>query len=292
MGANKMGDIVGANKMGDIVYSKESPLVLIDTSYYIFYRYNATLKWWEFQKKGETIDFKSLHTNDIFVSSFKKHVIADIAKLRKRWSVGEKNVLFCLDVPRDTIWRNEVYPVYKSTREQASTFNREIFPLFYKFLENELKYSSVTGKSLEADDVIYITSKYLANVQDFRQRIYVISNDNDYLQMRGGLVEIHNMSGKSSDLAKRSVGDPRQDLLIKVLRGDPSDNISQVCAKIGVKTAAKLAQLSDAEILAWASAKGAECLANYMRNRLLISFEHIPQDLAQAFLNKYTFKPV
>lgn len=270
-----------------IQYDANSPVVLVDTSYFVFYRYNATLKWWEFQHKDDEINYAELHNNEAFIAAFKKHTTADFTKIKKKWCVPECNVLLCLDVPRDTIWRRKMYPEYKTTRELSATFNANIFPIFYEYIQT-LNMQTLTVSQLEADDIVYLTSRVLKT-----DKVIVITNDGDYLQMRADTrVELHNMSGKGSNLAKRSVGDPRQDMLIKILRGDISDNIPQVCPKMGEKTAAKLAQMSDESIMAWVVGKGQTCMTNFHRNRLLISFEHIPENLRTIFTETYTFTTI
>jgi 5'-3' exonuclease len=268
-----------------IEYDSKRTVCLVDTSYFVFYRYNATLKWYEFQKKEHGgVKYAELHDDPVFVAAFKKHILADIQKIKKKWGVPNENLMLCLDVPRDSIWRREIYPIYKITRELSTTFNTNVFPIFYKFIET-LGLKTLTVKKLEADDVIYLATKALKCPE-----VVVITNDSDYLQMRTDpRVKLHNMNGKGSDLSKRSVGDPRQDMIIKVLKGDISDNISKVCAKMGEKTAAKLAQLTDDEIVAWVASKGVECTRNYGRNRLLISFDHIPDTLVQDFVANYRF---
>ena len=40
--------------MFDITLSKDKTLILIDASYYVFYRYFATSKWYNIQKKEFT----------------------------------------------------------------------------------------------------------------------------------------------------------------------------------------------------------------------------------------------
>ena len=76
---------------------------------------------------------------------------------------------------------------------------------------------------------------------------------------------------------------------IKILMGDVSDNIPPICAKVGPKTAFKIANMSHEDRSAWIKAKGPACVAQYNTNTLLVSFASIPEDLAQAFYTKYTF---
>ena len=302
----------------EIRITNQAPVILIDASYYVFHRYHATLKWYGFnkvqtfissdsegegEKEGEkiqklnlptndTIHHASLHTHEEFINAFKKHVVADIAKLKKKWKIAQThntNIIFCSDCPRSSIWRNEIYSAYKGTRVQAKTFNPNIFEIFYKMII-ELNYYELESSNLEADDIVYITTKYLVD-NKFDNDIIIITNDNDYLQILAlrDRIFIHNMLANNSDITLRSKGTPSIDLLLKVLMGDTSDNIPSIWEKVGPKTALKLANMSEAERNRFISSKGSECQKNYDRNVQLVSFSSIPLGLAQKYLDKYKF---
>jgi 5'-3' exonuclease len=233
-----------------------------------------------------------LHTNEEFIKAFKKHVIADIAKLRKKWKVDQShhtNIIFCSDCPRSNIWRNEIYSAYKGTRVQAKTFNPNIFEIFYKMIV-DMKYYELESSNLEADDIVYTTTKYLVD-NNFENDIVIITNDNDYLQILAlrDRIFIHNMLANNSDISSRSKGTPSLDLLLKVLMGDTSDNIPSIWEKVGPKTALKLANMSEVERNKFILSKGSECQKNYDRNLQLVSFSSIPLGLAQKYLDKYKF---
>jgi 5'-3' exonuclease len=262
--------------------------ILIDTSYYVFHRYNATLKWFSFQKENDNIDHSSLDTYAPFIDAFKKHVAKDMSKLVKRWKSGT-NIIFCTDCPRSEIWRNNIYSEYKGTRVLSNTFNCGIFPIFYAMLE-ENNYKVLSCNNLEADDVVYLITKRLLEMPSYKMDIVIITNDNDYLQILAyndptgePRIHIHNMMSKNSDISKRSKG--HTDLLYKICLGDVSDNIPSIFPKLGAKTALKLANMDEAERDAYIQSKGVACQNQYAMNKTLISFDCIPDALAQSLLS-------
>lgn len=269
--------------------------LLIDTSYYVFYRYFATLRWYTFQQpkdyeSGEPtpIDHDTLHENEGFLEAFKKHMKAEFVKLQKKWKVPSSNVIFCNDCPRSQIWRCAIYPEYKAGRVLASHFNKGIFPMFYAFLR-EQGICSVESDNLEADDMVWIMSRMVHDKCE-DSKIIIITNDNDYLQMKQDHIEIYNVQGKGTDLCTRSIGDPMVDLYIKICSGDKSDNIPPICQKIGAVTAEKFARMTPEERDIWIDGKGAECRAQFELNKRLVSFTEIPSDLITTVYGKYSIQ--
>lgn len=294
-------------------------VLIVDTSYYIFYRYFATLRWYQFQntepasaaapvasgpeteatgaavevtvtepKPARVLNHATLHENGDFVEAFKRHIKQDFEKLCKKWDVESSNIIFCLDCPRAEIWRMKIFPDYKGKRKLASNFNGNIFPVFYKFAEDE-GYTMLSSKNLEADDVVYLCTKHFRARQTADASIIIITNDNDYLQIKSERIEIYNMMGR--DITLRSTGNAKDDLLKKILIGDISDCIPNICPKMGEKTAQKLVNMTEADRDKWIDAKG--CRKQYELNRTLIDFTYIPAELTvdfEKFLGKFLEK--
>lgn len=281
--------------MTEIHVHASSPIVFIDTSYYIFHRYFATLRWYsirEFQgmtKEEQNAKVQTLHEDAAFTNAFYKHITQDVKKWQKTWKVPHGNIVFGFDCSRENIWRNEHHDAYKSGRVTASNFNGNIFSLFYRWFDsNKAQYGFVNIEydRLEADDVISLSLKELFKLQKTSD-IVVLTNDNDYLQMRMA-DGVRLINAQMKDIAERSsVGNAEQDLLIKILMGDPSDNIPSVAPKIGPATAKKLAAEGRDHVENWARTKG--YFERYKENERLISFDCIPKDLVDGFRSKYTW---
>lgn len=256
-----------------ITLEKNKPVILIDTSYFIFYRYFGTLRWFEFN--NVEIDYSNITENECFMDAFYKHTKDDFKKLCKKWNTTLSQFIFCCDCSRETIWRNNFTSGYKSLRIQNIAFNPTIFTKFYTFIEN-LKLHKIAINYLEADDVVYLTKKMITE-----QDCIIITNDNDYLQIVDERTKIYNMVGKGNDITTRSCGNPQKDLLIKIIMGDKSDNISPIHKGIGAVTANKLASLSDNDLDAYLVEKN--CKEDFEKNRILIDFTKIPIEYTESF---------
>lgn len=271
--------------MKNIHIKNSSPVILLDTSYFIFYRYYSTLKWYQFRNKE--IDYPNIHENQEFVNAFYKHVMDDFKKLCKTWKTSLSQMIFCCDCSRDKIWRNEFTNFYKQTRVVNPTFNGNIFVRFYEYIEKNMDQWGchlVTLDQLEADDIVYLTKKKLLE-QQFTNTIVVITNDNDYLQLLDSQTKLFNMNPKKNDLSIRSCGDPKKDLKIKLIMGDKVDNISAIHPCLGPKSADKLASLPDDEFEEYLVSKN--CKENYLKNKKIIDFTEIPNSLQEAFNVNY-----
>lgn len=269
-----------------------SPIIFVDGSYYVFHRYFATLRWFsmrQFQnmsKEEQTEYIQQLHTNTEFIDVFFKHLTQDIKKWQKKWKVPHGNIIFGFDCTRGNIWRHAHHGSYKQTRVVSESFNGGIFPKFYEWFgihKDAYGIECMEMDCLEADDVIFLGVQSIQRHQP-NTSVIVITNDNDYLQMRSATVQLVN--AQFHDIVERSsVGAPEHDLLAKILMGDHSDNIPPVAPKIGPVTARKLACQGKAFVEDWAQNKG--CFERYKNNERLISFACIPSELVNAFQNKY-----
>lgn len=259
--------------MFDITLSKNKTLILIDASYYVFYRFFATSKWYNIQKKE--------YTEEEFNISFLKHLQSDIKKITKKWKTDINNIIFCLDCARTKIWRNDYYSEYKSTRVLNNNFNQNIFSVFYNYLK-EKEIRTIYCDKLEADDVVYLTHISIKN--EFN-KITVITNDNDYLQLISDNTEIVNMQFKNI-LTRTKLTTSKSILIFKALLGDKSDNIPKIGTGINKETAIKMA--NDENMLKnWLDKHNLN--DKYEFNLKLISFEYIPQELQKIFNYLYRF---
>lgn len=256
------------------------PVILMDTSYFIFYRYFSTLKWYQFREKD--IDYTTILDRSSFVDAFKKHTLQDFKKLCKQWKTQLSNIVLCYDCARDQIWRNQYHDNYKGQRIQSILFHPGIFTLFYEYIDTNPQWGIHTLKynRLEADDIVYLVKQKLQS-----HPTIVVTNDNDYLQMIDENTLIHNMTGKGLNLVKRSCGDPKKDLKIKMIMGDKSDNIEPIHTGIGPKTAIKIVDLSDKDFETYLDTH--ECRAIYEKNKKLIDFTEIPTELKEGFQETY-----
>lgn len=270
--------------MNLINIKQNKPIIIIDGSYYIFYRYFATYRWFTFQKK--VFDVDTITENEEFTSTFIKHFNSDLKKIQKKWKTDMDNIIICMDCPRCKIWRNDIFPVYKASRIQNTNFNSNIFKVFNDYI-NCLDIKQVYFERLEADDIIYLIQKKIKdelNNKKIEQNIIIITNDNDYLQLADKNVSIINMQMK--DITTRGTSNANTDLIIKALYGDKSDNIPKIASFITKDKALNIASMDINERINWLNENN--LINKFKLNMNLISFENIPNEYITTFYEKYS----
>lgn len=267
-----------------ISISSEKPPLLIDGSYYIFYRFFATNIW--FKKQNiDVLEETKLASNMVFKEKFTKIFEQTLQDLCKKFKVGWESLYFVKDCSRERIWRNKHFAEYKLSRDQnvSADFDGEIFKYAYNqllpSLVNKYKFNIMEHDQLEADDVIALVKKALHH-KNPQLPITIITNDNDYIQLVDDYTFIYNLQYKR--IEERVKQDPIKYLEYKVILGDKSDNIPCIMKKCGPKTAEKL--LASPENMDALFQKHPEAHQQYTLNRLLIDFNYIDDKLKTAFL--------
>ena len=257
-----------------ISLNNSKPIIIIDSGYYVFYRYFATYKWYMFQKKE--------FTEEEFNKSFIKHMEADIKKITKKWKTDISNVIFGIDCPRAKIWRNDIFSEYKATRTRNINFNQNIFKIFYDYIENK-NILKLCLDRFEADDIIYLIYNKLKTIS--KQKKIIITNDNDYLQLIDDSTSIYNMQFKN--IKDRGFNNGRINLYYKSLIGDKSDNIQKISSIITKELAIEISSMNENEMYSWLKDK--DLLDKFNFNMKLISFDEIPVEYIEKFNNIYNF---
>jgi 5'-3' exonuclease len=134
---------------------------------------------------------------------------------------------------------------------------------------------------LEADDCIAISVKHLLNKYPLC-KIYIITSDRDYLQLNAHNVDLYSLTYKNLADGKTSTGNAADDLRIKIIMGDNSDNIPSVFPKCGLKTAQKC--IEDEEFFKKKMANNQVYYDQYKLNEQLVSFDKIPEIYVQEFM--------
>jgi 5'-3' exonuclease len=259
--------------------ARDEPVVLIDTSYYVFYRYFATARWFSFQDRPAVGDDTPAPTavlgDAAFRAAFIKHMDADIAKLKKTHGLtpDSMNLVFCRDCYRREIWRMDLFPGYKGARIANRTFDPEAFAVVYAHIQ-ALGYPVAWHAQLEADDVAYLVHQRIRAEVD--NQIVFITNDHDYLQIKDDRNAIHQMDGK--DVYEMGLKKGTCDIELKILKGDKSDNIPAVLTPGQLR---RYAALDAAGRVAMLVAMGK--LDMYEHNRTLMDWRCLPAALTTSF---------
>jgi 5'-3' exonuclease len=267
-------------------------LIFVDCSYFVFFRYYATLFWYKKQKAPEEVDIGGLINDSVFTAKYDKTFEQIIKSIVDQYNAPWENVVFARDCSRQDIWRHDIFNGYKGTRMECPTaFNGAIFKHTYDTLFPKLKekygFQVVEFPRLEADDIIAIMVQGIEErVQENNKNITIITDDNDYVQLIRPHVTIMNL--KNVDIRTR-IDDVERYLLTKIIMGDKSDNIPSIAKRCGPKTAAKLAK-DTTELTAFIAKSGPEVATQYELNTRLIDFRYIPEHLSLNVISEMKWK--
>tara|TARA_Y100000389_G_scaffold198880_1_gene236236 strand:- start:24483 stop:25334 length:852 start_codon:yes stop_codon:yes gene_type:complete len=270
--------------------------ILVDTSYWIFYRYFAILQWWKHVNPDKDL-FENPYENKEFVEKFIKTFVESLETFKKKQKLHKQRskpaipctIIAARDCSRKDIWRNSLYNQYKETRDKDDSFmGGPFFKHVYKE-DNKLLYEAGANHvlqfpTLEADDVIAISKKFIREKYPDAQ-IYIIANDHDYLQLLDNNTEIINFQNKNLRESKKVFPEADKNLFYKIILGDKSDNILPVFKKCGPKTCEKY--YTNYILLEEAFKNEENSYEKFILNRKLISFDEIPGELVNNFLNEY-----
>ena len=258
--------------------------ILVDGSYFVFYRFHAMLTWWK-NAKEEVLEFPSQSKE--FVEKFNKLFIDKCNEIPKKINKiisheGTDLMLVAKDCSRKDIWRMKHLPEYKGTRVHDDKFEgKYFFKLAYEELFKKTSAKTILScPNLEADDCIALTIRHITNKYP-DAHISIIANDMDYLQLCSSNIKLYDLKYNDLSISKKSTGDPKKDLFCKIVTGDKSDNISGVFPRCGLKTALKY--YDDSTLFEAKLSEKTEYKEIYERNKLIIDFNNIPQDLVELF---------
>ena len=211
-----------------------SNYILIDGSYYCFYRYYALLNWWKMAHSEEDLD--TPYENKLFVEKFKTTFIDKIKELSKKLKIKDSKIIVAKDCPRKKIWRQNQINHYKETRDYSNFKGGPFFKMvFEENLFEPLNCKLIQHPYLEADDCAY----YVANHYKNTHNVFIIANDHDYMQIICDKINVINLQNKNLKDNKNFYNNSKKALFMKIILGDKSDNIPPVFKKCGIKTAEK-----------------------------------------------------
>jgi len=291
---------------------------IVDTSYIVFCAASSAFKDYVYQNDIPKSDLSAdldPTLDQEFNLILREKFIAKIESTVKKYSpfmFDRSNFIFTLDCPRKEIWRREIYPEYKLSRDMIDHSKDEfnigkVFKYMYDVIipgycaEN----GAVTVKSVcaESDDIIAVLTKKLLS-EDKDNFIIILSSDRDMVQLYDDRVVILTIQNEMRDpkkelqtLAKTEIREEVSAgdfLLFKILIGDSSDNIPSVKTRLGPKTALKYVLDKSRKNLKELLNEDISILNGFKRNKQLISMSSIPDyvkksiedDIIESFKNK------
>lgn len=268
-------------------------LILIDTSYTLFHRYFATLRWLslahnEIYKEHINDAEYNWIENKIFCEKYEKLYIEGIIKLVGKKIYKNSNIIFCMDTPKEQVWRTELKCDYKGNRMMQKTNLIPTFKYTYStIIPNLLKNNNYMFKikinKLEADDIIAIICTHLQIKPE--QKIYLISGDEDFKQL--GRPNLYFVNFKTKKPLELTVDDAKITLHKKILLGDKSDCIKSIFPpKFPTKIKKVIVESID-DFFEFIK-KNKEIEKRYNENAQLIDFRYIPKNYIDMIVNEFT----
>ena len=269
-------------------------LILIDTSYTLFHRYFATLRWLSlahtdmYKEHIHDVEYNWIE-NDIFSEKYEKLYIEGIIKLVGKKVYKSSNIIFCMDTPKEQVWRTELKCDYKGDRFDMSqktnllpTFKYTYNTIIPQLLKNNNNMFKIRLNKLEADDVIATICNYYKTLP--LQKIYLVSGDEDFKQL--GRANLFFINFKTKTPLELSLEEAKYSLHKKVLLGDKSDCIKSIFPK-KFSTKTKKLVLESIEEFNKFIKTNKEIEARYNENAQLINFDFIPKIYVEQIISEF-----
>ena len=207
---------------------------------------------------------------------------------------GEKYGEMVLAYDSKQYWRKQVFPYYKQNRkkdrERSGHDWSSIFEVLNK-IRDEIKeyfpYKVVEVLGAEADDVI----STLCKNKGPKELILILSGDKDFIQL-------HKYHGvyQYNPITKKSLGfdNPHAFIREHIIKGDKSDGIPNFLSPDDCFVKGERQRpISQKNLSKWVDMEPSKfCvnetqLANYHRNRMLIDFDYVPEEIEQKILDEF-----
>ena len=194
-------------------------------------------------------------------------------------------------------WRKDYFPYYKQNRKKARSESsldwNELFDILTKIqneLEENFPYKVLKIDGAEADDIIAILSNKISSTPNLYEDILIISGDKDFIQLH----QKENIKQYSPTLKKYVVDEnPEQYKFEHIIRGDKGDGVPNVLSQDTVFVEdLRQRPITKKKLTEWKEngIPEGEIKRNYQRNKTLIDFDSIPNELGELIYNKWVDK--
>lgn len=237
--------------------------------------------------------------NDIEEDLVRHMTLNSIRTYRSKFNERFGEIVLCYDNRK--VWRREVFPNYKFNRKKDREKSEHDWNLIFETFTNirsELKevfpYKVIEVEGAEADDII-ATVVSDVNKRGGLEQVLILSSDKDFIQLQK-----HSFVKQYSPMTKKFVNGVNPLTYIKehIIKGDRSDGIPNFlspdnCFVDGLRqkpiTKKKLSTWVELEPDEFCSNE--TILRNYQRNRTLIDFDYIPEEIQTKIMKEFNKKP-
>ncbi|AOV61683.1 ribonuclease H [Synechococcus phage S-WAM1] len=232
-----------------------------------------------------------------------RHMVLNSLRFyRSKFGKEYGELVLCYD--SKNYWRRKAFPYYKGTRkrdrEKSKLDWNEIFEVLNHIrdeIREFLPYKVIDVDGAEADDVIASLVKdqayrniRLQNNMQPPQKVLILSGDKDFQQLQK-----YRFVDQYNPIQKKFVQceDPKQYLLEHIIKGDRGDGIPNYLSDDDTFVEEKRQRpISKLKLARWVEQSpeefcNNETLVNYERNRKLIDFECIPDEVHTDIINMF-----
>ncbi len=222
-----------------------------------------------------------------------RHMVLTSLKLYEQ-KYGEKYGEMVLAYDSKQYWRKTYFPYYKQNRKKDREKSQHdwsaIFEVLNKIrdeIREHFPYKVVEVLGAEADDVI----STLCKNKGPKELILILSGDKDFIQL-------HKYPGvyQYNPITKKNLGYDNPHAFIKehIIKGDKSDGIPNFLSPDDCFVKGERQKpISQKNLAKWVDMEPSSfCktdvqLANYHRNRKLIDFDYVPEEIEQQILDEF-----
>lgn len=243
-------------------------------------------------------NFKPANQNDISLSIV-RHLVLDTLRNNVVKFKGEyPEIVIAFD--DNKYWRRSKAWYYKKKRSidhensdwDWDRLNSFLHPTFDE-IRTVMPYKGIRVDFAEADDVIGVVTK---DAVAKGKRVLIVSADTDFIELQK-YSGVRQWSPTLKKWVKPKYGSPRNDLRMKIIKGDKKDSIACIKARsdyiLSKVEGERAPAIRASELEIWLDAVDPttemppEWAARYKENEILRDFDFIPKDIADSILEAY-----
>lgn len=243
---------------------------------------------------------------EIQVPLLRHMILNSIRSYKKKFGKEYGELVIACD--NQTYWRREYFPYYKAGRKKAreeSGFDWKTIFEALNLIRSELEvffpYKVINVDGAEADDIIAVLAEW-SQTNDTNSVLFnepkpflILSGDHDFIQLQK-YENVKQYSPIQKKFVKPDIS-PEKYIFEHIIRGDKGDGVPNVLSDDdSIVTGTRQKAIRQDKIDAWYKdfddmPQDANFKKNYSRNKMLVSFDSIPQKVRSAIINNYVDKP-
>lgn len=243
---------------------------------------------------------------EIQVPLLRHMILNSIRSYKKKFGKEYGELVIACD--NQTYWRREYFPYYKAGRKKAreeSGFDWKTIFEALNLIRSELEvffpYKVINVDGAEADDIIAVLAEW-SQTNDTNSVLFnepkpflILSGDHDFIQLQK-YENVKQYSPIQKKFVKPDIS-PEKYIFEHIIRGDKGDGVPNVLSDDdSIVTGTRQKAIRQDKIDAWYKdfddmPQDANFKKNYFRNKMLVSFDSIPQKVRSAIINNYVDKP-